>query len=146
MEIHLKRFDKREGYTKGLLYIEDEFQCFTIEDQERKVKIKHKTCIPEGRFEITLRDFGGFDGRYKEKFPEMHKGMLWLRDVPNFEYILIHIGNYTKNTSGCILVGKRTESTKQSIERSKQAYIEFYKKVIKAFERNEKVYITITSI
>lgn len=146
MEIHLKRFDKGKEYTKGLLYIEDEFQCFTLEDEEREVKVKHETCIPEGRYEITLRDFGGFDGRYKAKFPEFHKGMLWLRNVPNFEYILIHIGNFTKNTSGCILVGKRTENTKETIERSKQAYIEFYKKVIKHFENNERVFINVASI
>ena len=35
----------------------------------------------------------------------MHKGMLWVRDVPGFEYILIHTGNTDEHTAGCLIVG-----------------------------------------
>ena len=31
--------------------------------------------------------------------------MLQLMDVPNFEFILIHCGNTTEHTHGCLLVG-----------------------------------------
>ena len=35
----------------------------------------------------------------------MHKGMLWVRNVPGFEYILIHTGNTDEHTAGCLLLG-----------------------------------------
>lgn len=146
MELSLKRFDKKSDYTKGLLYIDGNFECFTLEDEEREVKVKHETAIPEGRYEVKLRTVGGFHSRYSKRFPDLHKGMLELQDVPDFKYILIHIGNTEKNTSGCILVGESTNSTKETIERSKLAYIAMYERIIKAFERNEKVFINITSV
>ena len=40
----------------------------------------------------------------------MHKGMLWVRDVPGFEYILIHTGNTDEHTSGCLIVGDSQEN------------------------------------
>ena len=65
----------------------------------------HETCIPEGEYEIKLRTVGGFNERYTKKYPTMHRGMLWLQDVPGFEYILIHQGNTDEHTSGCLIVG-----------------------------------------
>jgi hypothetical protein len=40
-----------------------------------------------------------------DRFPDWHMGMLQLRNVPNFEYIQIHIGNNDDDTAGCILPG-----------------------------------------
>ena len=55
MVIDLIRFDKGSDYTKGLIYIDDVFECFTLEDEERETKIKHETAIPEGTYQIKLR-------------------------------------------------------------------------------------------
>ena len=46
---------------------------------------------------------------------EFNKGMLWVRDVPGFEYILIHIGNDDDDSAGCLLVG---DSQTQNITKS----------------------------
>lgn len=81
-------------------------QCETLEDPKHIIKIYGNTCIPEGQYAIKLRTEGGKHAKYLARFgPDFHKGMLWLQDVPGFEYIYIHIGNTPQDTLGCILVG-----------------------------------------
>lgn len=68
----------------------------------------------------------------------MHRGMLHLQDVPNFEYILIHCGNTHADTSGCLLVGMaaNTESGNMSISSSTVAYRKLYPMVVDAAANN----------
>ena len=89
-----------------------EFLAYTLEDEFREEKVSAETRIPEGTYNITLRTVGGFHGRYDAKFGDWHKGMLWVRDVPGFEYILIHTGNTDEHTMGCLLVA---DSSQQNI-------------------------------
>ena len=71
--------------------------------------------------------------------------MLWVRDVPGFEYILIHIGNDAEDTEGCLLVG---DSQTQNITRngfigsSTDAYKRIYPPIANAIENGENVTIT----
>ena len=82
---------------------------------------------------MGVRQEGGFHNRYSEKFPEFHQGMLQVLDVPGFEYILIHIGNFETNTDGCLLVARDANTGgKISIPDSTEGYIKFYKEVIQA--------------
>ena len=122
MELTVIRYNKESNYTDGMLFIDKKFECFTLEDEERAVKVWGETCISEGRFKVTLRTVGGFNSRYSRKFPSFHKGMLWVRDVPNFEHILIHIGNDDEDSAGCLLVGKGANSSKNFISQSTDAY------------------------
>ena len=89
-----------------------EFLAYTLEDEFREKKVSAETRIPEGTYEVTLRTEGGFHSRYAAKFGDWHKGMLWVRDVPGFEYILIHTGNTDEHTMGCLLVA---DSSTQNI-------------------------------
>ena len=65
----------------------------------------------------------------------MHKGMLWLQDVPGFEYILIHTGNTDEHTSGCLIVGNTQADLDNGkdgfIGGSRDAYTKLYNKVAK---------------
>ena len=63
-----------------------EFLAYTLEDELREKKVSAETRIPEGTYEVTLRTEGGFHSRYAAKFGDWLKGMLWVRDVPGFEY------------------------------------------------------------
>lgn len=54
---------------------------------------KNISCIPEGKYEVHRI--------YSPKFGNCFH----LQDVPGRSAILIHRGNYTKDTMGCILVG-----------------------------------------
>ena len=89
-----------------------EFLAYTLEDEFREKKVSAETRIPEGTYEVTLRTEGGLHSRYAAKFGDWHKGMLWVRDVPGFEYILIHTGNTDEHTMGCLLVA---DSSTQNI-------------------------------
>ncbi len=113
MKISVERIFSDDDATISTLWVDGRFICFGLEDEYREDKIPGETRIPAGEYKITLRTVGGFHTRYGRKFPEFHKGMLWIRGVPNFEYILIHIGNTDEHTAGCLLVGEgaiRTES------------------------------------
>jgi len=112
----------------------------------REQKIKGETRIPNGTYKVELREVGGFHNKYLAKYGDtFHKGMLWVKDVPNFEYILIHVGNTDDNTEGCLLVGSTADKDKSFIGASGNAYKDFYPKVVAAFENNEEVTITYTS-
>lgn len=144
MELTVKRYRHQKESTQGLFYIDGVFECYTLEDEFRVVKKWGETCIPNGRYKVGLRTEGKFHNRYKDKFSNIHKGMLHVTNVPNFKYILIHIGNYTKDTAGCLLVG--AVANDGFIQHSTVAYRRMYEKIIKAFDNNEDVFITYESI
>ena len=146
MELQLFRFSSQENDTLGLFYINKNFACFTLEDELRTLKVMNETRIPAGRYQIKFRKTGGFHQRYTQKFPGMHKGMLHLQDVPNFEYVLIHIGNKDDDTAGCILVGDNSQQniTEEGfIGSSTTAYKRIYPQIAEALENDEDVWIDI---
>ena len=150
MKLEVLRFSSQKDSTNGILFNVTEgreFLCYTLEDEYRDEKIKGETRIPSGTYKITLRTVGGFHGRYEKKYGGMHKGMLWVRDVPNFEYILIHTGNTDEHTAGCLLVG---DTQQQNITKSKSgfigasvdAYKRIYPSIASAIERGDDVEIS----
>ena len=145
MKIEVLRYKSHDDYTLGKLYIDGTFKCYTLEDEKRSIKVWGETRIPDGTYNIKLRKEGGFHSKYLKKFGStFHKGMLWLQDVPGFEYILIHIGNTDKDTAGCILVGKTVANA--FIGNSTGAYKEIYPIIADAISNGEDVSITLKEI
>lgn len=143
MEIELRRLGMKNA-TLGILSIDDIFQCFVLEDVYRTVKVYGRTRVPAGRYPIKFRKEGGFHQKYQKLFPQMHKGMLQLMNVPDFEYILIHIGNTEDDTAGCLLVGlEALYVDTATIGQSKNAYLKIYPVIANALEKDEDVCITI---
>ena len=147
MILEVLRFPSQNGCTPGVLSdITDERRvlCFTLEDEAREKKVYGATCIPSGEYRVTLRREGRFHQLYSAKYPDLHSGMLWVRDVPNFEWILIHIGNTAKDTKGCLLVGNSCTLPVDSpgfVGHSERAYLRIYPPIASALEAGEKVYI-----
>lgn len=144
MKLKVFRFSQINGSTLGILFIDGKFQCYTIEDINREKKLAGETCIPLGKYKIEFRTEGGFHKNYMKKFPEMHKGMLEIKGVPNYNYVLIHIGNSSKDTEGCLLVGNTLNNNNiQSgwLGDSTNAYIEVYKKISNALISGQQVWI-----
>lgn len=139
MLITVERFTSNDDATLSLVKVDGEFVCFGLEDEYREQKVAGETRIPAGEYHVTLRKEGGFHGRYSRKFPDFHKGMLWIRDVPNFEWILIHVGNTDEHTAGCLLVGTGAMAAPgdYTVQASVAAYKRFYSRVVEAAERDD---------
>lgn len=150
MKLQVVRFSSRKDSTNGLLFdVTDgvRFLSYTLEDEHRDVKVAGETRVPAGTYQITLRTVGGFHARYLDRYQEFHKGMLWVRDVPGFEYILIHAGNTDEHTAGCLLVGNTQKinfgkgNTNGYVGQSRKAYERIYGPIAKALEDGEEVTI-----
>jgi LysM repeat protein len=134
MKITVDRYISDNDATISRISIDDNFECYGLEDEYREVKVMKETRIPAGTYKVGVRTEGRFHNKYTNDYPGMHKGMLHVLDVPGFEYILIHVGNYEHNTDGCLLVGTSRVETPGSmmVGSSVAAYKKFYPKVIDA--------------
>lgn len=116
MKLLIERRWPKKGYTIGVLYIDGERFCETLEDTDRHLtqgmtlakiksaKVYGQTAIPKGTYGVTLSPSGTFASR---TWAQKWKGLLPLiLSVPGFEGIRIHPGNYASDTLGCILVGE----------------------------------------
>lgn len=119
MKLTLKRIARKEGYTIGRLYIDDNPKpfCDTLEDTERgleqampldmikRIKVKGETAIPTGTYELSMRHISPKYSR-KKAFAFTGGVMPRLLNVPGYEGVLIHSGNTAADSEGCILVGE----------------------------------------
>jgi len=156
LKLHLVRTEQGDDSTLGRLYeqastIDDEFLCYTLEDELREVKIPGETAIPKGRYKIMPRVAKtDMNKKYAERYGDLHVGMAWLQDVPNFKWVYIHTGNTDDHTDGCLLVGEGFAETDEGennhiVTGSRNAYVPLYTKIAEAWEDGEDVYITITN-
>lgn len=149
MKLTLYRYNDNGESTLGLFFINGKLECYSLEDEKRTKKVWGETRIPEGTYDIVFRNEGGHHERYAKKFPVFHKGMLHIINVPNFQYILIHIGNTDEDTAGCILVGNLANNNNLQdgfLSESTSAYVNMYRKVASALEQGIKVSIEIKDL
>lgn len=125
MKIDVRRVLNDEGITLSKIYVDGEFFCFGLEDPIREKKIHSETAIPDGEYIVSTRWSPKFSGKFNHE-------MLWIKNVPNFEYILIHWGNTTEDTAGCLLLGNRLGIVKNRIAvlNSIPTYQNLYRMVI----------------
>ena len=143
MKLKLFRYNLDDNFTKGVLFLDDAFECFTLEDASRPQKIAGETCIPPGTYRLQLRtESTPMNDRYAAKFDD-HEGMIWLQHVPDFTFVYLHIGNFPKDTEGCILLGKLDNGTNSSIGSSTQAYRDLYPVITDALLAGEECSIKV---
>jgi hypothetical protein len=138
MKLTLTRFSGQSTSTLGLLFVDNSFECFTLEDEERVVKIKGETRIPEGTYQVKKREvLSGLTKKYRDRF-DFFDYHFMLQDVPGFEYVYIHIGNDETNTDGCLLVGDGVKSNrfdqKNNLQSSTSAFERLYKRLSGALD------------
>ena len=118
MQIRVPRTIKTGKSTIGEMFVDGVFQCFTLEDTERKfgVKVYGETAIPLGTYPVTLE----FSPKFCRRVPH-------IQNVPGFSSILIHPGNTDADTEGCVLVGKT--HAPDFIGQSRIAFEELFRKL-----------------
>lgn len=137
MKIEVNRIFKASNYTIGELSVNNNYVCDTLEDRVRPTgeKVYGETAIPYGTYTVTL----SYSNRFKKTMPE-------ILNVPNFSGIRIHCGNSSKDTEGCLLVGKWDGKTENWISDSKNSYNKLYSLLEEAFNKKENITITIKDI
>ncbi|MEO8992307.1 MAG: DUF5675 family protein [Nitrosospira sp.] len=129
MELQIKRTDFFEECTIGELSLNGVFECYTLEDKVRPVKIAGKTAIPSGRYEVIIN----FSQRFQKQLP-------LLLNVPNYEGVRIHSGNTAADTEGCVLVGET--KTDNFVGESRWAFNRLFEKM-KVASETEKIFLEI---
>ena len=153
MRLTVDRRWKKATYTIGILYVNSERFCETLEDKDRGLmqtdsyssirsrKVYGETAIPTGVYEIRM-----------DVVSQKYAAVAWYQNlcagkmprlvgVPGFEGILIHPGNTALDTLGCILVGRNTKVGQ--VTSSRDTFAALYKKMKAAADRGEKIIIEI---
>lgn len=116
MDLTLIREPSTAQSTMGKLMIDGVFECYTLEDVVRPVKIAGETAIPAGTYKVII----DMSNRFKRLLP-------LVVDVPGFAGIRIHPGNTARDTEGCILVG--TSRSADFVGSSRVAFDALFKKM-----------------
>lgn len=152
MELNLKRFKSDKEATLGNIFVGDMHECYCLEPQKGEIKngetVVSKGRIPAGNYEIVKMPYGAsrFDASYSARFGAFYTGMLQLKGVQGFEGIDIHIGNWNKDTHGCILCGQGFDDIdgKFEVTNSEIAFNHLYAKIVQALDASDKVDIDIS--
>lgn len=94
----LTRIISTDDSILGILEVGD-VKLFTLENLWLENK-RNVSCIPKGKYDVVKHG-------WEEDTPLKYKRVWRLEDVPHRSGILIHAGNYAKDTYGCILVGTK---------------------------------------
>lgn len=132
MHITLNRAPSGDKATIGGLYIDGDFECNTLEDVVRDVKIPGATAIPSGTYQLVI----DHSDRFGCDMPH-------ILNVPNFGGIRIHAGNTDADTEGCILLGVSTGDP-DFVTMSRLTFNKFYSKLMNRLNGGEQVSITVT--
>lgn len=142
MKLDLHRKWRKKGYSIGVLCIDGQRICETLEDEDRGLhadmslsdikahKIKGETAIPTGTYRITCT----YSPRFKKNLP-------LLNSVPGYDGVRIHSGNKAKDTEGCILCGRNTEVA--TVTNSRYWTDKVISSIDRALKDNEEVTISI---
>lgn len=112
--------------TEGTLSVDGQFSGFTLEPPKRDEKPR---AIPLGTYDVTIR----YSPKHGRLIPHVE-------NVPGFEDIEIHIGNWPSDTLGCLLIGQK-EGT-DFVGGSKPEFDELFRRMTEAKAFGEPITIT----
>ncbi|MFT6998620.1 MAG: hypothetical protein ACJAQ4_002382 [Cryomorphaceae bacterium] len=148
--MELKRMQDDGNSTLGVLSLNGEFYCYTLEDTHRDVKLKGKTRISAGEYVIDFNEhLTNMTKRYRESefSSEWFTFHLHLKNVPDFEGVYIHNGGSHEHTDGCILVStdyvEKTDHAPLTFTNSRNTFKRLYIKLKQHLDAGIRVRIII---
>lgn len=94
MYIQLVRESFTDKATEGKMFVNGEFECYTLEDMDRKLelpntkKVYGETAIPRGKYRLIIS--------YSKRFK---RDLIEVLNVNGFTGVRIHTGNYAGYTA-----------------------------------------------
>lgn len=117
MNVVIKRNVFSPLSTIGEMWIEGNREYYTLEPVTASEDVKPR-AIPVGTYDLTIRHS-----------PRFNREMPHVENVPGFEGILIHWGNFPQDTEGCCLIGMYKGPQPDFIGSSKNAFADFFQKL-----------------
>ena len=139
MQLALQRLCLTQNSTCGNLFINDELQCWTLE--EPFADGLHGSCIQAGTYQIEMGPSPKFLGSKDPWERAQGQSIPHVLNVPSRSSILIHWGNTAQDTEGCILVGLSHHD--DFIGQSRDAFTELKQKLTDAIANGETISIIV---
>lgn len=167
MHYTVERYMETSTVTLGKLYTENRsLLCYTLEDAYNYPKIRGKSRIPAGTYDVFLNMKSRFQSLGQKRFSSVygkdwHRGAISFRDEGQKEDVIrdksgsvwrgirLHWGNYHTDTSGCLLVGtgiKHLKGDDWMLTKSTAAYADVYPLIRDDVESGSEVTITYTEV
>lgn len=131
MKLEVKRRWFTGKSTIGELWVNGERFSFTLEPETREDEVKPR-AIPEGVYGVEI----GWSPRHQRMIPIVE-------GVPGFVGIEIHVGNFPRDTEGCLLVGG--SKGEDEVGESAAAFSELFALMERARERGEAISIAYSA-
>lgn len=137
MNLTVQREPTFNGFTPGILSIDGVRECCTLEPPIREIpgqaveswKVQNHTAIGVGRYRVVMA-----------WSPHFGQDMPHVQGVDGFTCVMIHWGNFAKDTDACLLIGK--SSTAWGIVDSRVEYDQFAPKLQAALLDGGEAWIT----
>lgn len=129
MNFAVKRRWPESQSLMGQFMIDNFHECYTLEPPVKTDGSKPR-AIPAGTYPLTIR----FSPRFNRLMPHVE-------NVPDFAGVLIHWGNFPKDTEGCTLVGSIQGTN--FVGHSREEFDLLFEKIDKAFDAGPQTIIYI---
>jgi len=147
----IKRYEFNPDWTISELLLSGVKDGYAVEDELRAIKKFGETAIPYGKYPLGLRQSPNFskfflysdsanvliETKDKSKYPQIkdfrNHDLIWIKDIPEFELVLLHWGNTDDDTNGCLIVGAKPGfvGTQKGVLQSRTYYKSLYPRIYK---------------
>lgn len=143
--LSLLRYSDDGNFTTGMLYLKDEFFCFTIEEPEGQPGISPDGRISPGKyplgFDLNETDF---TLKYRQKF-NWFKFHLQIKKTGKDSQAYIHCGCTNSETINGIMIVSNADETNVTtlLKNSERLYEHLYSEISDLINKGEPIFIQI---